>query len=97
MEKGADEMKTVGMTRRVDPLGRIVIPKEIRDANGWEAGTLMELEFTKGGLLIKAYEDSQKRQGLVSELEGVISSMNDDEAKAALNRVIQYLDDQRFN
>lgn len=33
-KKGCEKMKNVGIIRRLDPLGRIVIPKEIRDKYG---------------------------------------------------------------
>lgn len=44
-------MKATGIVRRVDDLGRIVIPKEIRRALGITDGTPMEL-FTEGKKLI---------------------------------------------
>lgn len=44
-------MKATGIVRRVDDLGRIVIPKEIRRTLGITDGTPMEL-FTEGKKLI---------------------------------------------
>ncbi len=44
-------MKATGIIRRVDDLGRIVIPKEIRRTLGITDGTPMEL-FTEGKKLI---------------------------------------------
>ena len=45
MENNA--MTTTGITKRVDDLGRVVIPKEIRIAMGVEAGEALEI-FTDG-------------------------------------------------
>ena len=41
-----------GMTRPMDKLGRIVIPKEIRDANGIEEGDLLRIEISGNGILL---------------------------------------------
>lgn len=50
-------MKALGVVRRLDELGRIVIPKEIRKTNGWECGTPMEMFMDKQGLFIRPYGD----------------------------------------
>ncbi|MBT2625657.1 AbrB/MazE/SpoVT family DNA-binding domain-containing protein [Bacillus sp. ISL-32] len=48
-------MKSTGITRKVDRLGRIVLPKELRDAKGIGVNTLMEI-FTKGNeIVLKKY------------------------------------------
>lgn len=36
------KLKALGIVRKLDELGRIVIPKEVRDAQGWEKGEAME-------------------------------------------------------
>lgn len=49
-------MKATGIVRRVDDLGRIVIPREIRRAVNIKEGEPMEF-FTEGGAVIfKKYE-----------------------------------------
>lgn len=49
-------MKALGIIRKIDELGRIVIPKEIRDTYGLTIGTPMEM-FTDddGGIVFKRY------------------------------------------
>lgn len=44
-------MKVTGIVRRIDELGRVVIPKSIRDVYGWEPGTPVEI-FTDGEKVI---------------------------------------------
>lgn len=44
-------MKNTGMTRPIDPLGRVVIPKEIRNEMGLDTGVRVEI-WTDGGDLI---------------------------------------------
>lgn len=47
--------KATGIVRRVDDLGRIVIPKELRETLGIEEGTPLEI-FTKGPeIILKKY------------------------------------------
>ncbi|MBY7740145.1 AbrB/MazE/SpoVT family DNA-binding domain-containing protein [Paenibacillus polymyxa] len=36
-------MKSIGMTRPLDPLGRIVIPKEMRETMGYNVGDPIEI------------------------------------------------------
>lgn len=48
-------MKNIGIVKRLDNLGRIVIPKEMRSCIGVASGELMEI-FTDGELItLKKY------------------------------------------
>jgi transcriptional pleiotropic regulator of transition state genes len=44
-------MKNTGIVRRVDQLGRVVLPKELRDVLGIEERTPLEI-FTDGDTII---------------------------------------------
>lgn len=46
-------MKATGIIRRVDDLGRIVIPKEIRMTYGIEDGTPIEIFTDSDGIFFK--------------------------------------------
>lgn len=49
-------MKATGIVRRVDDLGRIVIPKEIRRTIGIKEGDPIELYLDEeGGIVLKPY------------------------------------------
>ena len=50
-----DSNKTPGITRRVDDLGRVVIPKEIRRAYRIKEGDPLEIIVTENGILLKKY------------------------------------------
>lgn len=45
-------MKNLGIVRKVDELGRIVIPKEIRDKFGLREGTEIEINASKNGEIV---------------------------------------------
>lgn len=48
-------MKASGIVRRVDDLGRVVIPKEIRRTLRINEGCPMEIVPTQEGILLKKY------------------------------------------
>ena len=45
------KMKSTGMSRAIDPLGRVVIPKEIRTALDWNDGDPLSI-FVEGDRVI---------------------------------------------
>lgn len=49
-------MRNLGIVRRIDELGRIVIPKEVRRSLGWESGTPMEMNVEHETLIISEYK-----------------------------------------
>lgn len=46
-------MKIVGIVRKIDKLGRVVIPKEIRDTMGVSEGSPVEIIQTDEGMFVK--------------------------------------------
>lgn len=69
-------MRATGIIRRVDDLGRIIIPKEIRRLAGISDGTPMEIFYDRDGtVVLKKYitESENENQELVRgsyEIEG---------------------------
>lgn len=49
-------MKATGIVRRVDDLGRLVIPKELRRTLGIKEDSQMEIFSTEDGILIRPYK-----------------------------------------
>ena len=52
-----DGMKHTGMTRPVDEMGRIVIPKEMRDSLDIRATDRMEFWMTEEGIVLRKAEE----------------------------------------
>lgn len=48
-------MKATGIVRRVDELGRLVIPKELRRTLGIKEGDPMEIFSTDEGIVLRPY------------------------------------------
>ena len=54
--KGVKNMKATGIVRRIDDLGRVVIPKEIRRTIGLREGDAMEIFLDNDkGVIFKKY------------------------------------------
>lgn len=85
-------MKSTGIVRKIDELGRVVIPKEIRRTQNWEEGTSMEFLLGDGGLLIRKYQPMVPRQEeLVLELDYLIRGELDPAKKQVLNQAITFI------
>ncbi len=50
-------MKQTGVTRKIDELGRIVIPKEIRKNLGIRDGETLEIFTSEDSIILKKYFD----------------------------------------
>ena len=68
-------MKATGIVRRIDDLGRIVIPKEIRRSMGITDGDPLELyvDTESNGLVLVPYhsEASSKLRGIAENLSTI--------------------------
>lgn len=49
-------MKSIGIVRKIDSLGRVVIPSEVRTTQGWDEKTPLEMYMEGDGLVLKKYE-----------------------------------------
>lgn len=56
------EVNPMGIVRKVDPLGRVVIPMETRKALNWETGTPVEMFATKEGIFIRTYKAGDEKK-----------------------------------
>ncbi|WP_342535694.1 AbrB/MazE/SpoVT family DNA-binding domain-containing protein [Lysinibacillus sp. FSL K6-1151] len=85
-------MKATGITRKVDELGRIVIPKEIRRNLGIEEKDSLEI-FTEGSnLILRKYEPvSENKIRTQVKLEKLLSELTLDEQKRVVQAAINLL------
>ena len=68
-------MKATGIVRRIDDLGRIVIPKEIRRSIGLREGDAMEIFLEDNRICLEKYGISE--EDLAIRCHRYISSMGD--------------------
>lgn len=90
------ELKALGIVRRIDDLGRIVIPIEIRRANGWEPNQPMEMfADSEGGLYIKSYgEDAEKKQ-VLEQLEDLKKQTENPSVFEIVGNAISFINERR--
>lgn len=60
-------MKSTGVVRRIDDLGRIVLPKELRRTHSIDEGTPMEIFVDGDKIIVKKYQPGCQLCGSVSE------------------------------
>lgn len=73
-----------GIVRRVDELGRIVIPKEILQARGWEEGAPIEIIPDGNEVILRLYADNQRLEDLLKELIGEMEERGLDDQELLL-------------
>ena len=69
-------MKEIGIVRRIDELGRIVIPKDLRKQLGIQEGDLLEMNFENEKIVIEKFEDTTV-QDIVSSLWDCVADRPD--------------------
>ncbi len=68
-------MKQTGVTRKIDELGRIVIPKEIRKNLGIRDGETLEIFTDENGIILKKYFEVRKYEDLSTKLCELIKNI----------------------
>lgn len=89
-------MRATGIVRRLDDLGRIVIPKELRRNMGVREGTPLEMFFDEetNGLILIPYHNSisSKIRGIAQNLSSISSNQNECEIAAELKKIAKKLE-----
>ncbi|NNV08206.1 AbrB family transcriptional regulator [Geobacillus sp. MMMUD3] len=84
-------MKPLGIVRKLDHLGRIVIPMEVRRVHGWGQGTPIEMFATDKGLLLREYGAEQKKLAVIEGLKSLADMVDDDTALAIIDDIMEYV------
>lgn len=83
-----------GIVRRVDELGRVVIPKEIRRARGWEEGAPIEIIPDGNEVILRLYGDNQRLEDLLNELIGQMEERGLDDKETLLRKMMEELKEE---
>ena len=62
---------TAIVERKIDELGRVVLPLAMRTAHGWKEGALLEFSLTEDGVLVRTAEPACCVCGAAGELRPV--------------------------
>ena len=68
-------MKSTGVTRKIDDLGRIVIPKEIRKNLGIRDGESLEIFTEEDSIILKKHSEIEKFEDLGKKLSDLIENI----------------------
>lgn len=80
-------MTVTGIVRRIDDLGRVVIPKEIRRNMGIKEGDPLEIFTTREGeIILKPYQESSK---VVDNFMEAFKGMDVTDKKAILKMLVE--------
>ena len=82
-------MKALGIVRKIDELGRIVIPKEVRKAHGWGTGQPMEMFVEGERVIMQPYGREREKEELITKLKAATSTK---EYIEALDEAVSYLE-----
>ena len=81
--------QSIGIARRIDDLGRIVIPKEIRSALKIKEGDPLEIFTTlEGEIVLKPFEPNEMQENEVLEY---FDNLGEDEKKKLLIKLMNNL------
>ena len=65
-------MKAAGVIRRIDDLGRVVVPRDMRKSMGLQEGTPLEVCATEEGILFKNHDPGITLMAIVNNLESAL-------------------------
>lgn len=68
-------MKSTGITRKIDELGRIVIPKEIRRNLGIRDGESLEIFTDEDSIILKKHSQMERFEDLGAKLGEIINAI----------------------
>lgn len=85
-------MKALGIIRKIDDLGRLVIPKEVRRTEGWNEGQPMEMFMNNGTLVIKPYNHERDKKVVLNELKVACEVIDNENIKSALRTAMKFIE-----
>lgn len=84
-------MRATGIVRRIDDLGRVVIPREIRKQFGIEEGDPLEILVNKDEIILRKYDVSVGLKELVRRLDNEFSDVKSDMETETVNRIYGHI------
>lgn len=83
-------MKSTGIVRKVDDLGRVVIPKELRRNLGINEKDPLEIYMDEEKIVLKKYVPSEERNAHLKALDDIKIRLGAAD-KERVERIINYL------
>lgn len=88
-------MRATGVVRKIDELGRVVLPKEIRDNNNWGTGQPMEIFVDdRGGLYMRPYRKDAEKKEILEQLQDVLLNTENKAAFQIISNAIEFIENK---
>jgi len=84
-------MRETGIIRRIDDLGRVVIPREIRKQFLIKEGDQLEIFVNKDEIILKKYDVSIVMKELVRRLDDEFSDVKGDMETEIANNIYKHI------
>lgn len=84
-------MKSTGIVRKVDELGRVVIPIELRRTLGIEEKDPLEIYIDDDRIILQKYQPDVEKQEVIKALEGLVGNAKSAHAAETIARAIKLI------
>lgn len=84
-------MKATGIVRRIDDLGRIVVPKEIRRTHGIDKGDPMEIFVDHNGIYLRPYQSDVTKESTLKWLDHALADATNEADRESIATAISYV------
>ena len=84
-------MRSIGVMRRIDDLGRVVIPREIRKRLRIEEGDPLEIFTNKNEIILRKYDVSIGLCELVRRMENELADVKSDMEIETANKIYEHI------
>lgn len=71
-------MKATGIVRKIDDLGRVVVPKETRRTLGIEEGDSLEIFVNGNQVILQKYQPETEKEDVISKLHKMTEGADPD-------------------
>ena len=84
-------MKSTGIVRNVDDLGRVTLPKELRRQLGIKEKDQIEIFTNEDQIILQKYKPNSEKDEVTAELEKLVAAAKSKEAIDVLKRAIKLI------
>lgn len=84
-------MKSTGIVRKVDNLGRVVLPKELRRTLGIEEKDPVEIFIDGNQIILQKYQPNTEKDEVIASLEKMAASAKNPNVLETIDRAIKLI------
>ncbi|QTB12603.1 AbrB/MazE/SpoVT family DNA-binding domain-containing protein [Lysinibacillus sphaericus] len=84
-------MKSTGIVRKIDDLGRVVIPKETRRTLGIEEGDSLEIYTNGNQVILQKYQPETEKEDVIASLKKLAKGAKSGFALETIDRAIKLI------